>query len=94
MRYHKVTWHHDFPDLPVVFWIQADENHDEIRKIEEYRNGSMDIAGPDIETGRALRSTIRMIPAAEIEAEGPFSILEVEAEQFDALWKQALEQTE
>lgn len=48
MTYIKVFWKHSFLDEPVLMYSELDENRNEIRKIEIYRDGMMGYAWVEV----------------------------------------------
>ncbi|WP_203822933.1 DUF6881 domain-containing protein [Paractinoplanes ferrugineus] len=58
MRYWKVRWLHDLPDEPVELYSEIDEDDYERRKVEIYRDGHADYAGPTVATGSTMLSEV------------------------------------
>jgi hypothetical protein len=51
MRYQAVRWAHDLVDEPVMLFSEIDADGYEVRKVDEYRNGRLDLADAVTETG-------------------------------------------
>lgn len=51
MRYQVVHWHREIDDESMVVSSEVDCCGRELRKVEEYRSGRLDVAGDGIETG-------------------------------------------
>lgn len=92
MKYVKVQWHHEFPDEPVVMYSEIDDERWEVRKVEVFRDGHSDWADRDTSRGTSMLGEIPFPPLAEIAAEGGFTPEEIDAEQFEAVWRRALAQ--
>jgi hypothetical protein len=55
MRYHKVLWHHDLPDEPVVLYAEIGSGC-EVRKVEIFRDGRHDYGDTSGSTGITMLS--------------------------------------
>ncbi|MGW5052581.1 DUF6881 domain-containing protein [Actinokineospora sp. NPDC004072] len=62
--YLKVLWHHDYPDEPVATWSEIDDERWEVRKVEQYPDGSFGwVDGVEEKEGIALAE----VPMPELE---------------------------
>ena len=91
-KYFRVTWIHDLADEPVVLTFEIDENRREVRKIETYRSGQMDLAGPTTQSGSTRLSSEPVPPPGEIASQDEFEIEEIDRDAFEAVWADALAQ--
>lgn len=88
VTYFAAAWHHDHPDEP-VFRHELDEARNDLRVVEEFRDGTRlraDQEKPDGET----RLSERPLPSLEaIDGQAEFSVHPVTAEQFEQVWRSA-----
>ncbi len=89
MRYIRVHWKHDFADEPVVIYSAIDSTGREVRKVEQYRNGQMDLASGDTHTGRTVLSESLMPSLEEINAQDEFNGTEISRSEFDEVFDRA-----
>lgn len=90
MRYQLVRWLHDLDDEPVLLFSEIDSLGYERRKVDEYGNGRLDLAGPKIQTGSTHLSETVMPSQAEIDSMDDFEARSIEAEHFEDVWQRAL----
>lgn len=90
MRYQVVQWRHEANDEPVLLYSEVDRCGCEVRKVEEYRSGRLDVAGEGIETGSTWLSETHLPKVEEIDAMDEFSANEISASQFESVWRRAL----
>jgi hypothetical protein len=86
---HKVFWHHDFPDEPVVLYSEIDAGL-EVRKVEVYRDGRHDYADGSQSTETTLLGEGLTPSADEINADPEFTAEEISAEEFKRVWRRAV----
>ena len=84
--YIRMRWLHDHPDEPVDIWIELDRDRFETRKVEIFRDGSMEYASPDEETGSTGLGELSTPPLAEIAETGEFQPEEVSRSEFESRW--------
>ncbi len=89
MRYQRVQWHQNSPELPRVLYSEIGDDGWEVRKVDEYANGHCDIAGAEIETGRTFLGLDRVPPLDEINDDPQFEGAEISADEFEAIWAHA-----
>ena len=90
MQYVKVQWHHEFPDDPIAYYSELDDDRYETRKVQIYRDGHMEWADTGHETDTAGLSEIAFPPLDEIAADPEFTPEEIDAQQFEEVWRQAV----
>lgn len=91
MQYLKVNWKHDFADDPVLLVSELDDERMELRKVEVYRDGRVDIADANTTTG-STRLSIEPIPTEqEIESDEQFVVEPITGHEFEQLWNQSLQ---
>lgn len=66
MRYQAVRWLHDLDNEPVVLYSEIDDDGWEVRKVEEYRRGRLDVADAVTPSGSTVLSETPMPPLEEI----------------------------
>ena len=89
VRYQRVVWHHDRKDEPVVLFNEIGGDNYERRKVEEYRDGTLDYADGERATGSTLLGDQEMPPLEEINADPEFSGEAIDAAVFERVWEQA-----
>lgn len=89
MRYWKVRWLHDLPDEPVELYSEIDEYDYERRKVEIYRDGHQDYAGPVASTGTTTLSDVPVGTFDEIAAQDEFDPARISADDFERVWRAA-----
>ncbi len=85
VRYLRVVWHHDFDDEPVLLLSEVVDGR-EVRKVERYRDGRAQFAGPDGSSGDTMLSETLMPLPDEIAQDPEFSVEPTSAEDFEAEW--------
>jgi hypothetical protein len=90
MRYQKVLWHHDLPDEPVVLYAEISSGR-EVRKVEVFRDGRHDYAGPSGSTGTTMLSEIPTPADDEINQDPQFSATTIHASEFEQVWRHAIQ---
>lgn len=91
MRYQKARWLHDLEDEPVVLYSESDDDGTEVRKVEAYRDGRMDLADAVTRTGSTRLSETKMPTLGEINAQEEFVAEAITANEFETVWKRAWE---
>jgi Domain of unknown function (DUF6881) len=88
----KVVWNHGSPDDPVVLYHELDSDLWELRKVEVYADGRMDLADPARQTGTTWLSDQPLTPLEEIQAQPEFQPEAISATEFEAIWNAAVRQ--
>jgi hypothetical protein len=88
--YVKVQWHHEFPDDPIVYYCELGPDRYETRKVQVYRDGRSERADAQHETGDIFLSDLAVPPLEEIAADPEFTPEEIDAQQFEQIWQQAV----
>ncbi len=88
MKYIKVRWIHNDSNEPVWLFSELDNASWEIRKIEIFADGSCGFAGQGSEAGGSSLGRAPLPPIREIAADSQFVPVEIEAEEFEQMWKQ------
>ncbi len=91
MRRQLVHWRHEIDEEPVLLYSEVDGCGRELRKVEGYRSGRLDVAGDGIETGSTRLSEARLPAIEEIDALDEFSAEEISGDDFEVVWRRALE---
>lgn len=89
VKYLRVVWHHEFDDEPVVLLSEV-ENGREVRKVELFRDGRAQFAGPLGSSGETMLSETLMPLPEEIAQDPEFSVEPITASEFDEEWKSAV----
>lgn len=90
MKYIKVKWKHNNPVDPVWLYSELDDACWELRKVEVFADGSCGFAGEGSEVGGSALGLEPIPPLSEIAADAQFVPAEIEAEEFEQIWKQRL----
>jgi hypothetical protein len=91
LQYQRVQWIHDMPDEPVVLYSEVDENGREVRKVEEFRDGRLDLADDLTQTGSTELSEGPLPSLEAINANPTFSGEPISEGQFHFVWSRAWE---
>lgn len=86
MTYIRVTWKHEWPDMPVLVYSELDDQRWEARKVAVYRDGHCEYADAEVETGSTGLSETRIPTLDEIVADPQFDAKEIPAGEFEAAW--------
>lgn len=89
MRYQAVRWIHDFDDEPVMLFSEVDPRGAECRKVEEYRDGRLDVAGQGFENGSTQLAQSLMPSLDEINMASEFVARSIDKRAFEAVWLRA-----
>ncbi|WP_157749536.1 hypothetical protein [Jatrophihabitans sp. GAS493] len=81
-------WHHDDPNDPIRIYEEVGDDRTELRKVEEFRDGTLARAD-SINDGPTSLTWEPMPDIVEIEDQPDFSVELISAEQFEATWTQA-----
>lgn len=87
--YILVEWLHTAPNEPVRLYYELDSTRRELRKVEEYRNGTLHSADAAHGQGNTFLAWEPHPPVAEIEQDPQFRISKVTAQEFDAIYSRA-----
>jgi hypothetical protein len=93
MTYILVRWLHNFADEPILLYSELDGDRYETRKVEIFRDGRLGLAGPGVESGGSVLGTEPTPPIGEIAASPEFVPQEVTPDEFEAVWRIALQVT-
>lgn len=86
MRYLLVRWNHSSDSYPVLLYSELDEERNEVRKVEVYRDGRKGYASREGASGGTRLGQEPLPPLAEIAAESEFEPAEVTPEEFERVW--------
>lgn len=89
MTYIKVSWKHSFSDEPVLMYSELDENRNEIRKVEIYRDGIMGYAWKDISMNGTTLSESEIPELSVINKDIQFEGVGIIKDEFDIIWETA-----
>ena len=91
MIYIKVFWKHDFPDEPILMFSELDNNRNEVRKVEVYRGNRLGYACEKNNKNGTLLSECQLPELSVINEDIQFEGKEIEKDEFEKVWKRALE---
>jgi hypothetical protein len=89
MRWQAVRWIHNHADEPSTIYSELDGVGNEVRKVEEYRTGHLDLADVTTETGTTTLSESPIPSLNEINAQPEFEARAIRKEEFEAIWQRA-----
>lgn len=81
-------WHHEEPDDPIRIYEEVGDDRTELRKIEEFRDGTLARAD-SINDGQTSLTWEPMPDIVEIEDQVEFSVEVITVEQFETMWARA-----
>ena len=88
MIYIRVDWLHSFDDEPVLIYSQLDEDRNEVKKIEVYRNGRVGYATATTEHYRTGLSQTPLPELEEIASDPQFRPAMIGVDEFEAAWSE------
>ena len=89
-RYMKVIWKHSCPEDPVVLWSEICSEGYELRKVDLYSDGRLDLAGESISTGNTMLGTDVVPPLSTIAEDPEFEPTDIDPIEFEAIWRAAV----
>jgi hypothetical protein len=93
MAYLLVRWLHDFADDPILLFSELGGDRYETRKVGIFRGGRVGLAGAGLEVGGGGLGVVA-VPAVSEIATSPESVAqEPSADEFEAVWRIALQVT-
>ena len=91
MMYILVRWIHESEDEPILLLSELDSDRYETRKVEIFRGGRISLAGAGIESGDSVLGIVPVPPLDEIGSSPEFVPLEINHDEFEAIWRMALQ---
>lgn len=89
MRYQMVRWLHELESEPVVLYSEIDADRTGIRKVEEYRDGRLDSADRNYQTGSTVLSETTMPTLEQINVQAEFAGHAISEQEFEEVWRRA-----
>lgn len=92
MHYHRIHWIHEPPDgpsNPVLIYSELADDREEIRKVDEYENGWLDLAGEGVETGSTFLAEGVYPSLEEINQDPHYEAVTITKEEFERKWAEA-----
>jgi hypothetical protein len=90
MIYLRCRWKHSFPDQPIFLYSELDDERWEHRKVEIFANGRAGYADRHQESGDTRLGLASIPPLAAIAADPQFDPAEVNKEEFELVWNDAI----
>lgn len=87
-RYMKVKWIHEQPSEPIWLYSEIVAGR-EVRKIEVFADGHADYADTGSSSGTTMLSETLMPTIEEIAVDEQFQPTEIDAVEFEEVWRQA-----
>jgi hypothetical protein len=87
--YLKVQWKHQFEDEPVLLYSELDSERWEKRKVEVFKDGRLVPAACGLRSGKTRLGEEPLPGMAEIAADPQFVPVEITAQEFEEVWRQA-----
>ena len=91
MKYIKVKWIHNFTKEPILFYHEIDNYRNEIRRVEEFRDGHMNYLSDKLSKG-TYPAEKRLPSLEEISNNPEFNLVEINKEDFEEIWEKANKQ--
>lgn len=90
MKYIKVTWIHDLPHEPIVLYSELNDARWETRKVEVFADERKGFAD-QVQSSPGTALGEEPIPElSEISTDPQFQPVEISSEEFDSIWKAAI----
>jgi len=86
MKYARLRWKHDFPDEPIIYYIEIDDERWEQRAVVVYRDGSTVYAVRGGEDTGAHLGEDPLPELSEIAKDPEFEATDITQEVFEAQW--------
>ncbi|MFD2332898.1 DUF6881 domain-containing protein [Cohnella sp. GCM10020058] len=86
----KVIWFHQNIEYPVLLYSELNQIRFEKRKVEQYRNGRIGIADHDLSLN-AMLGICEVPSLAEINMNQEFYGFEINKDEFECVWNEALQ---
>jgi hypothetical protein len=87
MTYLQVEWIHLFENEPIEMLSELDSQRNEIRKVERFRDGSLNFAGPEGASGSTMLSELPLPDLNDIAADPQFHAAMIGKDAFEDCWK-------
>jgi hypothetical protein len=85
-QYIDVLWKHQFDEEPVRLVSELDVDRSELRKLEFFRDGTVDAADGGRETPRTRLGIGAVPPLDEINQDSQFEGSAITEDEFEAMW--------
>lgn len=85
-QYIDVLWKHQFDEDPVRLVSELDADRSELRKLEFFRDGTVDAADGGRETPRTRLGIGAVPPLDEINQDPQFEGSAITEDEFEAMW--------
>jgi len=82
VKYLKVSWIHNNEDYPIDFYFELDDDFNELKKIEIYKNGLVGYADKENEINGTIVSEEKIPSSDEISKQKEFILVEITKEEF------------
>ena len=89
LHYVSVEWLHEILNEPVRLYYELDPGRCERRKVEVYRDGTLQAADASQGHGTTFLAWEPHPPQAKIEADPQFRVCKITAQEFDVIWNRA-----
>lgn len=87
--YVKVRWHHDDDADPIVLFHEIGEGQRELRRVELFEDGRL-LRSDKVEPDAPVSLSVEPLPSIdEIRTQLQFSVVEIDAAGFNAVWDRA-----
>jgi hypothetical protein len=90
MIYLRVHWSHSFPDEPVWFFYELDDQRWTVRTVEVYRDGRRGYAKEGMSVGGTELSEVPISSMEEIAADSQFEPSIITSDEFEKEWAACL----
>ena len=91
MPYYQFEWHHAYSDEPISIYSEVDDDGWESRKVELFRDGSVGYADGARQRGTTGLAEVKFPSVEEIAVQPEFKPRLISRDEFEAVWKDALE---
>jgi len=94
MKYLKLTCNYDINELPIINYMEIDDERYEVRAVSEFLNGVLGYADETKEVNNTFLSEVKMPTIEEFYESGEYdtsdcNLIEIEKNEFEEMWDKA-----
>ena len=94
MKYLKFIYDEDIDSLPIVHYMEIDDERYEVRAVSEFVNGVLGYADETKDVNNAFLSEVSMPTIEEFYESGAYDtsacdLIEIEKNEFEEMWEKA-----
>lgn len=86
MQYIKIIWSHNVPEDPILYYLEIDDEREEVRKIEIFSDGSASYASLETEVGTEILRVEKVPSIKDLNNRPDFRAFSIDPSEFEQLW--------